>query len=305
MIHYLKNQKNIKKIDFAKSVIGKNIELFRCPICKQHISLKVKSLICSNNHCFDLAKSGYINLLGSNAHSRYDKQMLTARKIINRSGFFQKMVEKISSITLSEINNKNLSIVRIIDAGCGEGSNLSGTLRYLHSKSNLDFIGVGLDISKDGIYIASREYPGNIWCVADLAHSPFKDRQFDIIINILSPANYNEFSRLLKNDGLLIKVIPGHHYLREIRNAFYQPEEKHSYSNDVVIELFGKNFHILKKEHLLYQQKIKQQDITSLIKMTPLSWSIKSEDFQEEKYSKIQQVTVELEIIVGSYGKKG
>ncbi|MFW6149719.1 MAG: putative RNA methyltransferase, partial [Atribacterota bacterium] len=285
MIYYWKNQDGTKKIDIAKNIIEKNIAIFRCPICRQSMSIKNNSLLCLKGHCFDLSKNGYINLLNNPVHSKYDKQMFSARKIISQSGFFQKLNEKIGDITLKEINDKQINRLKILDVGSGEGSNLVAVSKYLHHHVNFEYVRIGLDISKEGIQIAASEYPGYIWCVADLADSPFKEKQFDIIINILSPANYQEFSRLLKNDGFLIKVIPGNQYLREIREAFYQQEEKQSYSNEGVIKLFEKNFHILKKDHLLYQQKIKPEGITSLIKMTPLSWSIKKEDLQAEKYS--------------------
>lgn len=37
--------------------------MFTCPICKESLQLNGKSLVCENNHCFDYAKQGYVNLL--------------------------------------------------------------------------------------------------------------------------------------------------------------------------------------------------------------------------------------------------
>ena len=34
-----------------------------CPICKKSLTLKSKSYRCENNHSFDEAKEGYVNLL--------------------------------------------------------------------------------------------------------------------------------------------------------------------------------------------------------------------------------------------------
>ena len=289
----------MKKIDLAKNVIKNNINIFRCPICKQSMSVKNNSLLCLKEHCFDLSKNGYINLLNNPVHSKYDKQMFTARQIISQSGFFQKIIKKIGDIVLKEMNGKEISRLKILDAGCGEGSNLAAVSKYLHYHANLKYDGIGLDISKEGIHIAAIEYPNNIWCVADLANIPMKDKQIDFIINILSPANYMEFTRILKDNGLLIKVIPGKHYLREIRKTFYQQKERQDYSNEEVINLFQRNFRIISQKQLYYQKEIEQGNIIELIKMTPLSWSIKKERYEKDNFSEINTITVDLIILTG------
>ena len=90
---------------------------------------------------------------------------------------------------------------------------------------------MGIDISKEGITMASKAYFGIIWCVADLTNFPLMNEQFDVIINILSPSNYEEFARVLKDDGILIKVVPGNSYLKELRDIFYGEANKREYSN--------------------------------------------------------------------------
>lgn len=39
------------------------------------------------------------------------------------------------------------------------------------------------------------------------------------MLDVLTPANYDEFRRVLSPDGVLLKVYPGQDYLREIRAA--------------------------------------------------------------------------------------
>lgn len=39
------------------------------------------------------------------------------------------------------------------------------------------------------------------------------------MLDVLTPANYDEFRRVLSPDGMLVKVYPGQDYLREIRAA--------------------------------------------------------------------------------------
>ena len=41
----------------------------------------------------------------------------------------------------------------------------------------------------------------------------------DVLFNIFTPANYQSFYRILKKDGIMVKVIPGAEYLKEFRDA--------------------------------------------------------------------------------------
>lgn len=288
-----------KKLNLAKKAVDDNLNIFQCPICKQQMIIRKNSLLCKNGHCFDFSRNGYINLLKNPINSKYDKDLFSSRRKILQDGFFSRLISRVGKLILEHLY-KDLVDLKILDAGCGEGTNLVNILKYIFEQSNIITVGLGLDISKSGIYIAARDYPGYIWCVADLANSPLNDKQFDFVINILSPANYSEFTRVLKDNGILIKVIPGSLYLQEIRGKFYKKTKK-SYSNEEMINLFQKNFTIINKERLLYLRKIKSNNILPLLEMTPLSWNytkgnlrIKDPEFLENP-----TITVDLIILIG------
>ncbi len=56
---------------------------FCCPVCKEELKLDGRTYRCINNHCFDCAKQGYVNLLQSNKSKSKrhgdDKLMIEAR----------------------------------------------------------------------------------------------------------------------------------------------------------------------------------------------------------------------------------
>ena len=83
---------NIKKIEIAKYLITENIKIFKCPICSEDMLLKENSLVCLNNHCFDLSRKGCINFLINPASSKYDRQMFYSRKYIIENNFFQPLI---------------------------------------------------------------------------------------------------------------------------------------------------------------------------------------------------------------------
>ncbi|RBP64495.1 23S rRNA m(1)G-748 methyltransferase [Alkalibaculum bacchi] len=287
-----------KIIPLGKMKIKNNIKVFKCPICESSMEIvEYNSLRCKKNHCFDLSKNGYINFLLHNVKTEYNRSMLESRNIICKSGFFTPLIKKISEIiTLQQIKSSNK--INILDIGCGEGSHLSQIIENI-SNGSISYEGIGIDISKDGIHIASREYKECIWCVGDLTKNPFKNQSFDIILDVLSPSNYAEFNRILKKNGLLIKVVPGSNYLRELRDAFYNETEKETYSNERVINHFKKNYQLLSTHSLEYKAPIDKTNLEHLISMTPLSWKVSQERIQQVLHSDIQEISVEFTILLG------
>lgn len=231
--------------------------------------------------------------------SRYDKQLFVSRNVICRSSFFSPVIEYISDLIIRQIVNTGSSKIKIIDAGCGEGSHLNQIIDNLQNKTGADFLGVGIDIAKEGIQIASRDYPGNIWCVADLAKMPLMDRQFNVVLNILSPSNYAEFYRIIAGEGILIKVVPGSKYLKELRSLFYDKTEQQTYSNEKVIKLFSHNFNILGMENIEYKTLLNQESLGHLINMTPLSWNVAGDKIQKALKLGINDITVDVTILLG------
>ena len=124
---------------------------------------------------------------------------------------------------------------------------------------------VGIDLAKEGIATAAKEHPGNIWCVADLANCPFEDGAFDTILNILSPANYAEFTRLLKPDGLFIKVVPEKGYLKELRAIFYNDDTERQQDSEHV-NRFAEQFELMKTERITYEFQLDRDLLAPLIR---------------------------------------
>ena len=290
----------MKKAELAKKLIKENINIFMCPICKNKMVIEdLNSVVCLNKHCFDLSKNGYINLLLKSVKTEYDKKMLESRNIICKSGFFNTMTEQISNLIINELNKIGFGNIKILDAGCGEGSHLVDILYNLNNRTQTKFQGVGIDISKEGIQIASREYSNIIWCVADLAQNSFLNKQFNIVLNIFSHSNYSEFNRIIADDGILIKVIPGSEYLCELRSVFYDKTNKHTYSNEKVLNHFSKNFNILDTQQILYSVRVNKENLGHIIKMTPLSWGTSNENIEKVLKMDIKNITVNLTVILG------
>lgn len=272
-------------------VIGKNTELFRCPICFSTMELVEESrLVCLSNHSFDLSRQGYVNLAPQAHTTKYDQSLFKARKRVIDSGFFNPLLNLI--VHTIATHTKDAEHSTILDAGCGEGSHLTN----IRSQLGDSFIGVGIDLAKEGILSAAKEHPGAIWSVADLANCPFQDEQFDVLLNILSPANYAEFSRLLKQDGLFIKVVPEINYLKELREIFY--DKMDTVKGTDPVERIGSQFKVLKSERITYEFPLTKELLARLIHMTPLTWGASEERVAQALEENIPFITIDFNVIV-------
>lgn len=119
------------------------------------------------------------------------------------------------------------------------------------------------------------------------------------MLNILSPANYAEFERVLKKGGLLIKAVPGNDYLIELRDVLFKGTDKQSYFNDRVIRHFSANINLIDKLQILANICLNSEQIEHLVKMTPLAWHAEKEKIDEIMRTEIKNITVAFDILVG------
>lgn len=280
-----------KKMMNAQNIEA-NEHLFSCPVCSARMELvDYSQLTCTENHSFDLSKQGYVNLAQQAHMTKYDQALFEARKTVIDSGFFNPLLDYVTENISVQISGEVDAV--IVDAGCGEGSHLSAILSNL--KENVT--GVGIDLSKEGIIAAAKDHPGNIWAVADLANCPFQDAEFDVVLNVLSPANYAQFTRLLKPNGLFIKVVPESGYLKELRDVFYEGADRQS-DGDPVARI-KEHFDTVKTQRITYDFPMDGELLATLIRMTPLTWGASDEKIAKALRIGIPTVTIDFTVIIG------
>ncbi|MEN2666918.1 putative RNA methyltransferase [Listeria aquatica] len=281
------------KLEQSSELLETSAALLRCPICTSGVTFRApRSLVCSQNHSFDLAKPGYLFLLRHAAKpTKYDQLLFEARKRFIMTGFFQETMEAV----LAQVEALEKKELVLFDAGSGEGSHLSYLTEQLGKKVSLAF---GFDLAKEGIRQAARDFSGITWGVADLANCPLQTGRVDVILNMLSPASYDEFSRLLSREGLLIKVIPEADYLQELRRFFYQ-DERQTYSNEAVANRFYEHFDVVYEKRITKQKTLQKDEQMDLLAMTPLGFQIPVEKKEAFLENGSDQITLDHRIIVG------
>ncbi len=241
------------------------VSLMRCPRCQAAFALDGASLICKNRHCYDLSRRGYVNLAPSHDQSaeKYDAELFDSRRLVFEHGFYQPIAQAIAKW----LSDKPLTV---LDAGCGEGY----YARLLAGQfPQAQFI--GLDISRDAITAAAREQSRANWLVADLKHLPVADASADVLLDVLTPADYAEFGRVLKPDGLLIKVVPGSDYLCEVRRAVAPwLRSGDTYDNTRVIDHMKEHAEIIEETEVCITRPLSADESRAFLRMTPMTFSV-------------------------------
>jgi len=176
--------------------------------CALPLAREERRYVCANHHSFDIARSGYCNLL--QPQDKRSKEPGDARAAVEaRRRFFDRGFAKGLQRGLKEMLPHFESV---LDVGCGEGSHLAAMA------SGDDAIGI--DISTSAIDLAAKAYCGNRWFVANADRFiPFPDRSFDLILSITGRMNAPEFQRVLREDGHLLIAVSARDDLIEIGGA--------------------------------------------------------------------------------------
>ena len=262
---------------------------FACPICQEALDLVQQSLACPNRHSFDLSKFGYVNLAPQvKASKDYNKENFQNRQLVLENGFYDHILN-----ALSECLSPLAHPVNILDIGCGEGY-YSRSLQERHPDHSF----YAFDLSKESIQLAAKsdqEWKVK-WFVGDLARLPLLDQSMDLLLDIFSPANYQEFKRVLAPDGRLIKVIPTATHLQEIRQKVKDHLDQVDYSNEQIIQHFSDHFTIENTIHCQERFELTPALREALLSMTPLLFHV---DPAQIDWTDLTQVTISATILIG------
>ncbi len=183
---------------------------------------------CAGGHAFDLSRDGYVNLLLSKRGGSWEtgdsREMLRARRAFLEGGHFDFLHDDLVERTkrwLLRHKPSSSRILNILDIGCGEGHYVGKLSKSLEGIPAGTFPAVewyGMDVSKDGVQLASRKHPLARFLLSNVHHHiPFTDGSISVASSIFSPRNFGEFARVLEPGGLLLIAIPTPAHLQELR----------------------------------------------------------------------------------------
>lgn len=264
---------------------------FVCPVCSEDLISNGKSLICKNNHLFDISKKGYVNLLLGRDGSLHgdSKQMINARADFLDKGFYEPLKNEIISCL------KELSPLEVIaDCGCGECYYTSAVQAEF---KNADVLAI--DISKDALSLAKRRSEKIKKAVASVFKMPIKTASCDAVLNIFSPFVKEEYLRILKPEGYLIMVIPLREHLWEMKKIVYD-KPYYNEPKDTFIE----GAKLIKSKEVTFKKEVERDELVSLFKMTPYFIKTSPQDAKKLENAPKTLLTFSFKILVYTKSKE-
>lgn len=231
-----------------------------CPICKSRFTHIVHELVCENNHHFDFAKQGYINLYRSNKPFHGDNiEMVKARTAFLEKGIYAFLKEYLINL------NTKLHPEVFVDLGCGEGYYTEGFIAQEK---------YGFDLSKDALKHASKNDKSTQYVVSSIFHLPIEDESCDVAVTCFAPATTEELQRILKPGGKFIFVTPGPKHLFEMKAVLYDTP----YEN--IMEDINTSLTLVQDEMIENTAPLDQETLYQLFQMTPYAYKTSIEDKQ-------------------------
>lgn len=242
------------------------MNLLMCPVCRKQLELTDKTWRCKNNHSYDVAKQGYVNLhVVQHKHSKNPgdtPESVQARRAFLSAGHYaplqQAVVEKI----------KALRIEHLLDIGCGEGY-------YTDAMQSEVMQCIGVDIAKNAVQVAAKLNKDVTWVVGTGATLPVMDQSIDLCSSLFSPIPKEEILRVLKPNAYLMVVTPAPQHLYAMREALF--EEVQAHDPHKFVHQLEDTFELLEEHVIDAPMLLSQQELKHLIAMTPYAYKAKAE----------------------------
>jgi len=246
------------------TAITQHIHHLACPLDGTAFDASGQQLVCTNGHCFDVAKQGYANLLLVQQKASKDpgdsKAMMVARSRFLDKGVYQPIATRLNELACTQAG---LDVV--LDAGCGDGYYLDCLQQVWPTATTTAF--VGLDVSKWAIMAAAKRNAELVWLVGTNKHPPLQAATVDLILAVFGFPCYAPFHSILKPNGRLIVVESGPQHLIELREIIYPSIKAHTPTADVAIP---EGFELAETTALTYQtESLQHAQIMDLLTMTP------------------------------------
>ncbi len=181
-----------------------------CPVCRRPLVRDERVFLCEAKHSFDIARTGYVNLLAGKPPAVGDnREMVASRRRFLDGGHYAPF-----RAAILEVARAHAARGTFLDAGCGEGY-------YTEALASLAETAVGIDVSKDALALAARRLPDATFAVGSVYHLPIADNAIDLLSCIFAPLAADEYRRVLRPGGLLLYTIPARRHLFEMKSILY------------------------------------------------------------------------------------
>jgi 23S rRNA (guanine745-N1)-methyltransferase len=196
-----------------------------CPLDGAALANTSSGVRCPDGHVFDRAREGYLNLLPvqhkASRDPGDDQTMVAARRRILDDGLFAPLADAVFE-SVREFAGQTARVLRVVDAGCGEGYYLAQLLDAAQlCPDPTELLLAGYDISKWAVRGAARRTSDISWVVASNRQPPFAPASIDLLLSLFGFPHWPSFERIVAPEGGVLLVEPGAEHLLELRKIIY------------------------------------------------------------------------------------
>lgn len=237
-----------------------------CPNCGAPLLPGERVWKCENNHSFDVARQGYVNLLTvgqkRSLHPGDTREQVLARQAFLDGGWYEPIMS-----ALCKLARDYHCADPILDVGCGEGSYSTRLQTALGAEL------WGVDISKEAVRCAAARHKDAGWLCATAAHLPVKSGSAGLLTSLFAVTAAEEFHRVLRPGGKYIQVLAAEDHLLGLKSIIYPRlirKEK-----DSTPQIPG--FRLLESRKARFSFTVEGAQVQNLLYMTPHVYRIGKE----------------------------
>jgi len=243
-------------------MLGDITAALACPHCGAELTRADNSLRCAAGHTHDIARQGYVNLLGGSGAGTADTAaMVAARVDFLGAGHYDPLSRALAAAADTQAPGV------LLDIGAGTGHHLAHVLDAHPHRA-----GLALDISKHALRRAARAHPRIGAAVCDAWRTlPVREDTAAATLNVFAPRNPAELHRVLHPDGVLVVAAPNPAHLRELVPALGLLRVDADKAERIDAKLAG-HFTPRERDTITFTMALDHAAIAGVVAMGPSAW---------------------------------
>lgn len=246
--------------------------LLICPHCEAPMVREGNAYRCPAGHSFDVAREGYVNLVGKGDLGD-TRAMLQARRAFFGRGHYDPLFAALAAAVTAAVPALQGPPPAVLDVGCGEGHALAVIGRALCERRITARL-AGFDVSREAARMAAKANAGACIFTADVWRRIYvADASIGVLVNVFAPRNWPEFARVTAPGATAVVVIPRPDHLAEARRRLNLLDIGAGKADDIA-ERSREHFELLGETRIEAALELDGASVGDLAKMTPNYWHL-------------------------------
>ncbi|WP_413449880.1 putative RNA methyltransferase [Georgenia phoenicis] len=268
----------------------------RCPVCAAALERAGRTVRCAAGHGFDLARQGYLTLLGggSRAGQGDTADMVAARNAFLGRGHYAPIAAALAEAVALTIDDDGGTPL-VLDLAGGTGYYLATVLDAVPAAVGLD-----VELSPYAARRAARAHERLAAVRADVwQRLPLATGSAAAVLSVFGPRNAPEIARVLAPEGRLVVVAPAQDHLAEIIGPLGMIGVAPDKAERLARQL--SDFAVVDERAVRYRAAMTREDVRLEALMGPSAHHVERQALEDAVAALPEPVDVTVSVTVTSY----